>query len=188
MSNPLRGAKKRILEFIPNGLRYLEYPVTRETPISAIVKTSNEETARLYKLGHAWTGEKDIMWTAVEGHIFSANIVDNEDREYRTLGELIEDVWPKGSVDRLPEELQHPLKSKWLATVTVEPVEIHTDAKPAVDKLKANELLYDSNIRQAGKAGQYEEEKTLKDELFSHIPWMGFAAFAMYFLINMGWL
>ena len=183
---PKRGIKKRVIEFITNGYRYREHDIKNETPKTFVGSQGNEEF-RIYKHGHVYTGEKgDLLIPATPGSIWTA-VVDEVEDEYVTLGALLEDVWGhKGITEHLPEELAEPLKQRWLTPVTIRAVDVDPDAQKAVDKLIANELLHDSNIRQAGEAGSYEKEKGRQEIILDWILKIGFGAGLWEIIRNLG--
>ena len=191
MSNSLttrNERRKRAILFRPTGHRYEEIKITDESEYAAFGMLGGEEY-RVWKHGPAWNGDKDVMFLAVDGSPVTAVMTEGEEERWVTIKRFLEDLWGEkiiaGMKAQAPE-IFNLLEIKWGASMTVAPVIVDPEAKKALDALKANELLYESNIAQAAVVGKATEEVSKTRLLIEFAMHAIIGAGIMYFVVKQG--
>lgn len=180
--------KKTALILQPNGYRFQKIPIKTETPHAAITEPIDEKEIRIWKHPYApaWTGEDETLFLNVEGKPIIAIPDDLGETQWVDLIEFLRDILTEKVMNRLPPEIMVPLKQHWATQVTVIPAVVDEQARKAMDKLFAMELLHDSNIRQADEWGKSTDEKTSIQKIIEFAMPALIGAFGMYFLVKQG--
>lgn len=188
MSNLRRGQSrdKKIILFRPKGHRAEKLDVVRETDLAVISALYGDIEYRVFKHGPSWIVDKEIWFLAIEGKPLTSVVSEIDDYTEVDVLEFLKDAWGANVLNNLPEELAEPLRARWASQVTVLPSEPDEDALTPLTKLKANEFLFESNLRQAEAWGKSTDEKTRVQKFVDFVMPALIGAFGMYFVVKQG--
>jgi len=180
---------KEILLFRPNGYRVEPMLVENEGAFEVVSKSDeNNPPYRVFKHGPAWTSDRKTYFLAMEGDPITVYVNEHDEIKYVPFREFLESFWGKEAVDRMSKtpQLQSIFNSKWAAQVTVVASDIEKIAQPALNRIKADLILWESNINQLSEAGRATDEPTRMELLIDWATKLILGAGIMYFLIKQG--
>lgn len=180
-----RQTKKDVYIMRPADYRVLPLKVATETDYALITEAIDEVETLVWKHGPGWNKpDGGTMFLALEGLPITTYINEAKEVVSATIEEFLRLLWGD-KYDRLQPELREPLDANnYAATVTVIPVEVEEGAKPMLDKVKAAEILKESNLRQLKEFGVSEPEIDKTDLWVNRLLFLLVGAFGMYFLVK----
>lgn len=180
----LRGDKKEVMLIHPEDYRYDILEVTNETDLCAVTKPHNGVVRRLWKHGPALSQGKTYRFLAVEGRPVTTWLTDDEKEVEGSIKQFLTYSWGEEVYRNLPVELKRKIETDWMATVSVQPV--YFEDVGAVQKLKSDEWLFESDLMAMDNFGKSTPKKDWKSDLVNKLMLLAVGAFGMYFFVKQG--
>ena len=139
---------KEVYVLNPKDHRGFELKVNRETDVGCKCDKYEGVEYQLFKLGPGWSFPNADRFFTHEGIPMTTYFIEEEEHSV-TVPEFLKFAWGgneqgENLYSKLPTHLKEPLEGKWLATVTVKPIEL--DPTLGLDRIKANAILREHNI------------------------------------------
>lgn len=186
MSLPKRTREEAYI-MRPRDHSVLPLRVTREEDIAAITEPVNDTEIVVWKHGPGWSRPNGSrMFLSVEGQLITTYLT--EEKEYREAAfvDFLKFLM-EGKYDKLQPELRDLFeKNNYAATVTVEPVGMDDEARITFNKVKAEEYLKASSLRQLDAWGTSEPETNKTEEWVIRLLFLALGAFGLQFFIARG--
>jgi len=170
--NPAKQ-KKEVMDINLVDGSFRDETVEREQPTALFCKKHDGYTPITFKDRPGFNG-KTKRWLSVEATPTVAEIDTEGEGIKLSPIEYLKTVWGEKGYEGLPTALKESLLSRIGITVTIKPRELTPDEERTYKKLKAEMMLYDTNLENAKNLGESKETKSNIDKVFDKIPWMGF--------------
>lgn len=185
MSNVLRKRfepRKEVMDINLVDGSYRDEIVNRELPTALFCKKHDGYTPITFKDQPGFNG-KAKRWLSVEG-IPTVAELDLEGREVTlTPIEYLKVLWGEKGYEGLPNALKEALLARIGITVSIKPRELTEAEEKTFKKLKAEMMLYDTNIENAKNLGDSKEVKKTIDKVMDKIPWI-LAGFGLTYVLQ----
>ena len=183
MSLPKRGRDEAFI-LRTRDHSVLPLRVEREEALAAITEPVNGNEIVVWKHGPGWTRPNGSrMFLTTEGQLIVNWITEENSFKEAPLPDFLRFLLD--DYDKLLPELREKFeKNNYAATVTVEPIDMDDTTFKEFNKVKAEEYLTASSLRQLNTWGTSEPEIDKTDLWISRILFLLTGAFGMYFFIN----
>ena len=181
----MSSKRKDIIVFRPRDLRIDEPSFTNESE-NVITGKLGENTLRIFKHEPMWSGEKRTLILACEGSPLTASVKRVKGDRWVTIRTFLEELWTAEVVAKLPPQLLEPLEEKWYSQITVVPADIEEAAVEPLSKVKADNILWESNVHQLNEVGKHTEEKNMQENITDFILKAATGGFIVLILVMRG--
>lgn len=180
MSNPLKQRKEVML--LRQDKRFTTLTVEKETDEIVYCKKKDGIMYRFFKLGPGWT-EKIVRFLAVEGTPLITYLAEPTQQAKATLEEYLRLAWGDDAFNGLPSALRDVLDRKVGIIVTVKPIMPDENMKGKFNELKADGMLYDSDLENLSTFGIAKERRSHVQNIMDKLPWI-MAGIGLQYILN----
>jgi len=170
--NPTKK-KKEVMDINLVDGSFRDEIVEREQPTALFCKKHDGYTPITFKDRPGFNG-KIKRWLSVEATPTVAELDTTGEGVKLSPIEYLKTVWGEKGYEGLPTALKESLLAKIGITVSIKPRELTKDEERTYKKLKAEMMLYDTNLENAKNLGESKEVQKWHDKMFDKVPWIGF--------------
>jgi len=168
--NPTKQRKEVMDINLVDGT-FRDETVEREQPTALFCKKHDGYTPITFKDRPGFNG-KTKRWLSVEATPTVAEIDTDSKGIKLSPVEYLKTVWGEKGYEGLPPALKESLLARIGITVSIKPRELNPDEERTYKKLKAEMMLYDTNLENAKNLGESKETQKWHDKMFDKIPWI----------------
>lgn len=183
--NPIKKPKE-VMFINPDDFSYVDLMVDRVTESLVYCKKHAGVIYRFFKIGPGFSG-KNRRFLAVEGTPLVSFIQEDKTYTDKDPETFLKAVWGDEGYNGLPDLLKEKIKDPKLGiTITVKPIIPDDKTQEKFDQLKAEGVLYDSDLDNLAKLGTARERSRPMDKVFDKAPWILAGIGLTYALMGLG--
>jgi len=185
MSNVLRKRfepRKEVMDINLIDGTFKDEIVQRELPTALFCKKHDGYTPITFKDKPGFSG-KSKRWLSVEGMPTVAELDLESEGVKMSPIDYLKTVWGEKGYEGLPVVLKEALMQRIGITISIKPRELTEAEEKTYKKLKAEMMLYDTNIENAKNLGESKEVKKNIDKVMEKIPWI-LAGFGLTYVLQ----
>lgn len=171
LKNPFKQ-NKEVMLLNPEDNRFTTLKVERETESILYCKKHDGILYRFFKHGPGWT-EKMVRFFAVEGTPLISYTKNHDIKTATDMISFIKLSLGEDNFKKLEPSIKQRLEERCIgATVTIDPYEPNDKTRAIFNEVKAESILFDSDLENTANLGKSVEIKKWADKMFDKLPWI----------------